>query len=141
MAITLTQRHLHHFKRTLHLETIPTARALLRCSCIHGAEKSRGLDGTAWKTTDGLGKLGRAPTRKLEHPPDVKHSLYRQKDRLHRVPTKSCTHRLNSARCTLLTKGSHGSRGINMLPAASQRSSPSGRYNRRSSACRSLSYP
>lgn len=69
MAITLIiQRHLLHFKRTLHLETIPVAKALLRCSCIRGKKKSRGVDGTAWKTTDVLGKLSRAPTRKLTHP-------------------------------------------------------------------------
>lgn len=63
MALTLIQRHLLHFKRTLHLETTAIARALLRCSCIHGAEKSRGVDGTAWNTMDMLGKLRRAPTR------------------------------------------------------------------------------
>lgn len=88
------------------LKQFPLARAVLRCSCIRGVAKSRGVgDGTSWRTRDVLGKLSRAPIGKLEHPPDAKPSPHRQKDRPRRVPTRSCTHGLNSAQRKLLAKG------------------------------------
>lgn len=106
--------HLLHFKRTLHLETIPIARALLKCSCIRGVEKSRGGDGTAWKATDMLGKLSRALTRKLTH--QISSTLYKGKRIVFIESPQRAAHTgwsQLSVSSSWKAKGSHGSRGIN----------------------------